>query len=542
MNKFMKRTTIGSVMRGVCYGFAALLFAASCANDDVAQDEKQKKDNIPAGTTVFTGTSQPDATTRTAILNHTKGTGASVNWNSTDKIWVKDDAGTWQQSATATIPSAANQSFAKFSLSGTYTGASHDIIYTNTAVTGSQPQVEIKATQTQSAPNNFDHAGESGGCGIATGNKAGNDYTFTLNHKASYLCLIPRTTNEYVKRSKLIKVEIMSDDEIAGTYNMAADGTLTLASGGSKTITVTTGSGFAIDNTADDMSKNATYAVVAPGTHTFRIRYWLRNTTDNPEGTIEGTVSKIVTLNCTAGSIHDITANLDLHDYDGDHYYMWDAQEQYWKGHEWNHGGSQPTINYWLPGATISNDYAKNNSDPRFYNAAFTSGVDNPATHTSFKNLPNVNEMSWYCMYGDPRWDADELWTTMGHLYKGGMWFKKKSVLQAEGHYNSNTAYDGSDWRTAKKFGNWIVPLTLPSVSDANNYFYLPALGYYDTRDSGNLYNVRFYGTFWSSSASPQYSDRAYYLWFGAGNVYVREDYERHFGFRAQKFSDFGDN
>ena len=122
------------------------------------------------------------------------------------------------------------------------------------------------------------------------------------------------------------------------------------------------------------------------------------------------------------------------------------------------------------------------------------------------------------------------------------MWFKKKSVLQAEGHYNSNTAYDGSDWRTAKKFGNWIVPLTLPSVSDANNYFYLPALGYYDTRDSGNLYNVRFYGTFWSSSASPQYSDRAYYLWFGAGNVYVREDYERHFGFRAQKFSDFGDN
>ena len=97
MNKFMKRTTIGSVMRGMCYGFAALLFAASCANDDVAQDEKQKKENIPAGTTVFTGTSQPETTTRTAILNHTKGTGASVNWSSADKIWVKDDGGTWQQ-------------------------------------------------------------------------------------------------------------------------------------------------------------------------------------------------------------------------------------------------------------------------------------------------------------------------------------------------------------------------------------------------------------------------------------------------------------
>ena len=44
MNKFMKRITIGSVMRGICYGFAALLFAASCANDDVAQENKQKKE------------------------------------------------------------------------------------------------------------------------------------------------------------------------------------------------------------------------------------------------------------------------------------------------------------------------------------------------------------------------------------------------------------------------------------------------------------------------------------------------------------------
>ena len=95
MNKFMKRTTIGSAMRSLCYGFAALLFAASCANDDVAQNEKQKKDNTPAGATVFTGTSQTEATTRTAILNHTKGSDASVNWSSTDKIWVKDDGGHW---------------------------------------------------------------------------------------------------------------------------------------------------------------------------------------------------------------------------------------------------------------------------------------------------------------------------------------------------------------------------------------------------------------------------------------------------------------
>ena len=517
-------------MQSMCYGFAALLLTVSCTNDDTLQEGKQKKTDTPTGSTVFTGTSQPDATTRTAILNHTKGAGASVNWSSTDKIWVKDDAGTWQQSATATIPSAANQSFAKFSLSGTYTGASHDIIYTNTAVTGSQPQVEIKATQTQSAPNNFDHAGASGDCGIATGNKVGNGYAFTLNHKASYLCFIPRTTNEYVKRSTLIKVEIMSDDEIAGTYNMAADGTLTLASGGSKTITVTTGSGFAIDNSADDMSKNATYAVVAPGTHTFRIRYWLRNTTDNPRGAIEGTVSKIITLNCAAGSIQDITANLNPHDYDGDHYYMWDAQEQYWKGHEWNLGGSQPT----LTTQSASSDYPQNSSDPnnRWYNTRYPGyGISNPALH-SCKDLPNANELTWYAVYGEPRWDADELWTTMGHLYKGGMWFKKKSALQAEGNYNSNTAYDGSDWRTSSKSQNWTPSQTLPSAADANNYFYLPTLGYYN---AGRLTFVGDAGFYWSSSANPWDSDGAFNLSFNSGYVAVGSGY-RHLGFPAEAF------
>ena len=523
MNKFMNRTTIGSVMRGICYGFAALLFAASCANDNVTQDEKQNKDNIPTGATLFTGASQPEVKVRTAILNHTKGAGASVNWSSTDKIWVKDDGGNWQQSTTTIIPSAANPSFAKFALSGTYTGASHDILYTNMAVTGTQPQVEIKAEQTQSAPNNFDHAGVSGDCGIATGNKSGSDYAFTLNHKASYLCFIPRTSNEYVKRSKLIKVEIMSDDDIAGTYDIAADGSLTLASGGSKTITVTTGSGFDIDNTADDMSKNATYAVVAPGTHTFRIRYWLRNTTDNPYGPIEGTVSKIVTLNCTAGSIHDITANLNPHDYDGDHYYMWDAKEQYWKGYEWTKklagNTGQPTLSN-----GSSSNYPQSNSDvSRWYNEG--SGAFQ-ATQ-SCATLPNANELSWYVMYGDPRWDYDELWTTMGHLYKYGMWFKKKSVLQAEGNYDTEKSADRTtDLRTTgNRYDNdsrSINSGVLPSAADAGNYFFLPALGSYD---NGRLKNIGGYTCYWSSSAYPGYSIYAYCLYIMGGTAIVSSDY-----------------
>ena len=536
MNKFMKRTTIGSVMLGMCYGFAALLFAASCANDDVAQDEKQKKDNIPAGATVFTGTSQPETTTRTAILNHTKGTGASVNWSSTDKIWVKDDGGTWQQSGTVMIPSVANKAEGVFALSGTYTGTTHDILYTNKSVSGTQPQVEIKAAQTQSAPNNFDHAGESGDCGIATGNKDGNVYNFTLNHKASYLCFIPRSSNAYVNRSKLTGVEIISDDDIAGTYNIAADGTLTLTSGGSKAITVKAGvgssSGFAIDNSADNMSKNAIYAVVAPGTHKFRIRYWLRNTTDSPNGPIVGTVSKIVTLNCTAGSIHDITANLDPHDYDGDHYYMWDAQEQYWKGHEWwSANKDQPT----LTSQPVNQNYAKINTDSRWYNEG--GGSARFDATQSCATLPNANEISWYAMYGDPRWDKDELWTTMGHLYKGGMWFKKKSVLQAEHNYDTEKSADNTtDLRTTYKYysntNSSRINSGLPSAADAGNYFYLPALGCYYF---GQLDGFGDYGDSWSSSANPWYSGTAYNLYFRSGLVSVNYG-SRDAGFRIGRF------
>ena len=522
----MKRTTIGSVMRSMCYGFAALLFAASCANDDVAQNEKQKKDNTPAGATVFTGTSQPETTTRTAILNHTKGAGASVNWSSTDKIWVKDDGGNWQQSGAVTFPFAANKAQGMFALSGTYTGSTHDILYTNKTISGTQPQVEIKTTQTQSAPNNFDHAGESGDFGIAAGNKTGDIYKFTLNHKAAYLCFIPRSSNPYVNRSKLIKVEIMSDDDIAGTYDIAANGALTLVSGGSKTITVITGSGFAIDNSADDMSKNATYAVVAPGTHTFRIRYWLRNTTDNPAGTIDGTVSKIITLNCTAGSIQDITANLDPHDYDGNHYYMWDAQNQYWAGY----GGSQPTIN-----GNSSNSYAQNTSDNRYYNNSFPgSGISNFAIHTPCKDLLNANEMSWYVVYGSPHWDADELWTTMGHLYKGGMWFKKKSTLLSENKYDTEKSADGTtDLRTVyKMYANTSVTSDILSTADVSKFFYLPAIGNYL---SGQLNGIGLYTNYWSSSATPDSGGFAYNMYFTSGYVNINKN-PRDYGLRAEPF------
>ena len=118
------------------------------------------------------------------------------------------------------------------------------------------------------------------------------------------------------------------------------------------------------------------------------------------------------------------------------------------------------------------------------------------------------------------------------------MWFKKKSVLQAEGNYNTEKSADGtSDLRTTyKKYENRnssIYTSGLPSTTDAGKYFYLPASGLYN---SGQLYSVGFSGQWWSSSAHPQDSyGRAYDMSFNNGLVIV-DTPNRFNGFRAEVF------
>ena len=211
---------------------------------------------------------------------------------------------------------------------------------------------------------------------------------------------------------------------------------------------------------------------------------------------------------------------------------MWDAQQQYWYGYEWTKNlvgnTGQPTLNN-----GSSSNYAQSNSDvSRWYHEGGGSGrLD--ATHTSCKDLPNVNEMTWYCKYGDPRWDADELWTTMGHLYKGGMWFKKKSVLKADHHYDTEKSVDGTDWRTNDSSGDsWAAFQTLPSTADAGKYFYLPALGGYG---SGQLFGVGIAGYYWSSSARSGNSNSTYALSFHHDRANVG-DCSRSYGLRVGGF------
>ena len=501
--------------------FCGLTFAfVSCANEDVAQNPNST-DNDKNLTTFSAG----DPSTRTSMESDGK-----FFWEAGDKIWVKDDDGAWRQSSNA--PTAKTASF-KFKVPGKFTQSSTYKVY-YPGKNGNQNQVTISANQSQAEPNTTTHFGTSGDCGMATATKVPGkqQFAFTLDHKAAYLLFLPRTSNTILHDCYLTKVEVNSDNDITSTYTLdPVTGKLTGTGTGKQIVLTTKGSGtyangFPLTNNATSEATNGSYVVIKPGTHTLKIRYWVKDVATNVEGTITKTLASAT---YDQNKYYNITANLNVKDYDGDHYYMWDAQDQYWKGHEWWSGNKdQPVLNL-----NSNGNYPKNNSDSRYYNTSSPGNyISNPAIH-SCKDLPNVNEMTWYAAKGDPRWDANELWTTMGHLYKGGMWFKKKSVLQAEGHYNSNTAVDGTDWRTLNKQNNWAAYPSLPSVADANKYFYLPALGWY--WHTGQLSDVGNIGYYWSSSAVAMGGSSAYYMEFYSGHVYVNTGY-RGTGYRVGGF------
>ncbi len=510
----MKKYSFASCFKSMALVFGIGLALASCANEDIAQNQKGK-DNDANLTTFATG----DPATRTSMESN-----GTFYWESGDKIWVKDDNGAWQQSSNA--PTEKTASF-EFKVPGKFTKSNTYKVY-YPGKNGNQDQVSIVANQSQAEPNTTAHFGTAGDCGMADAawSNAKNGFAFTLDHKAAYLLFLPRTSNTILHNCYLTKVEVNSDNDITSTYTLApTTGELT-GTGTGKQIIVSTGgsgtyaNGFPLTNNATSAATNGAYVVIKPGTHILKIRYWVKDVATGVEGTITKTLASAT---YDQNKYYNITANLDVKNYDGDKYYMWDAQEQYWKGQEWDLGGSQPTF----IGQPAGN-YAQNNSDAsRWYHEGGGSGRFD-ATQ-SCATLPNVNEMTWYAAKGEPRWDGDELWTTMGHLYKGGMWFKKKANISG---YNPNTAVDGNDWRTNSIGRGWSVSHTLPDAADAGNYFYLPALGYYS---SGRLYNVGGIGFYWSSSAYPWISLSACYLLFSSGNVLVGSS-SRFYGYRAEAF------
>ena len=522
MKKYLFKTQLLS-LAALC---GIVLAFASCANEDVAQNTTGPESDNDKNLTAFVA--GDEVMTRTS-LDYNSG---NFYWEAGDYIYVKDDNGVLQKSSNA--PTSKVASF-KYMVPGKFTASSSYKVY-YLGKNSSDNSVTISTNQSQTTPDNTVHFGTVGDYGTATANKVSSkqQFKFELEHQPAYLVFQPYTSNTILHDCYLTKVEVSSDNDIAETYTVnPTTGSLVASSGtGAKQIVLATqdptsgstyNNGFPLTNNSASVTTNGAYMVIKPGTHTLRVRYWVKDVATDVEGTITKTYSSTA---YASNTYYDMTADLNVKDYRGDKYYMWDAQQNYWSGHEWN------SANPWQPTLTsqpANPNYPQSNTDLRYRNEAFTYGVDNPATHTSCKDLPNVNEMTWYAAKGDPRWDADELWTTMGHLYKGGMWFKKKAYISG---YNSNTSVYGTDWRTTNGNHTWSASQTLPSAADAGNYFYLPALGKYL---SGGLADVGYRGGYWSSSAYPWGGNDAYSLDFGSGDVNVG-NYSRVRGYRVDGF------
>ena len=492
----------------------ALAFA-SCANEDVAQSTTGTETENDKNLTTFVA--GDEAKTRTTMDYNT----GAFYWENGDYIYVKDDDGTWQKSNNA--PSGKIASF-KFKVPGKFKNHTTYKVY-YPGKNGNRDQVTIPATQTQRTPNTTDHFGESGDCGTADASKQSNgSFAFALDHQAAILVFQPYTSNTVLKDCYLTKVEVSSDNDISHTYTLdPTSGELT-GTGSGKQIILTTGgsgsnpNGFPLTNTSASVSTNGAYMVIKPGTHILKIRYWVKDVATNVEGTITKVLSS---FNYVKNTYYDMTASLDVKDYDGDHYYMWDAQDQYWKGHEWwSANKDQPVLN-----SGSNSNYAKNNTDSRYYHE----GILSNATQSCI-GIPNVNEMAWYAAKGDPRWDQYELWTSMGHLRRSGMWLLKKENISG---YTDNNAPGGIDWRIGSHYNiTWPVSVTLPSAADASRYFFLPSLGEYL---NGNPYNLGSAGNYWSSSTAASHSSLSYELTFSSSGVSVLPAY-RFYGKRVQAF------
>ena len=503
--------------------FSMALTAVSCANEDIVQNGKTGDNGKGFATFVADAPTQ----TRTSIDYAT----GNFYWEEGDKIYVKDDDGTIQVSNAVDAAHAHSVSF-KFKVPGKFGGsATYKVYYLGK--NGGGNQVTIPTAQTQTKPNATDHLGDSGdyGTATATGTIGGDVFSFQLEHQATYLVFQPYTSNAILQNCYLTKVEVTSDNDIAETYTVnTSTGNLDASAGGKQIILTTkdpvAGStnekGFSFTNAASISTADKIYMLIKPGTHTLKVRYWVKDYDTN----VEGTITKVLpSFNYDKNTYYDMTANLNVKDYDGNHYYMWDAEKQYWYGYEWTKhltgNTGQPTLN-----GNSSSNYAQSNSDvSRWYHE----GSGTFQATQSCDTLPNVNEMTWYAAKGDPRWDSDELWTTMGHLYKGGMWFKKKANIIG---YDPNTAVDGTDWRTNGNATNWPASSTLPDAADAGSYFYMPALGCYF---SGQLSYVGVFGFYWSSSTHPWGSNYAYAMDFYSARVRISNG-RRIDGFRVAAF------
>ena len=510
---------------------AASVLMSSCSNDE--STATTTNDQLTAFTggvvtevpmeRVQIGTSDsstvvPGFTTRTSMNRSGIGVQGTFLWEPKDVIYVEDDKKKLCKSKSTITHAVARTTFL---VDGTYTkNSQYDVYYCGTNTSAGAKKVVIAGSQTQVAFNNTKHFGAAGDCGVATATKATvagkSGYRFNLEHKASYLCFLPYMALKVQRANfRIQRIEITSDNSIAGTYDLTQSGFSATGTNESKTITLDVGTdGLLLANQTAETPNiyNSLYVVIAPGTHALKVKY----TVSDAKNTVMTITKSYKSHNFGANKICDIPVNLGVRHYSGRNYYMWDARENYWSGHEWDASVAwQPTVK----GAENAGYPKRKDADgARWYHEG--RGSFEASVNPLFKQLPNANEIGWYVLKGDGQWDDSTWWEVFGQLHTGGMWLKKLSVIAKENGKEpaalkqadpngKNLLQNSDNYSFFPKRGK-------PADSVIDKYFFLPSLGYYGY---GKLYEFGSSGDYWSSSAYPSNSNHVYTLYITDGYV-----------------------
>ena len=416
---------------------STLLLTAACASEDTTGKQEQKQENKTDGLTTFV---MPN-TRATRTTAEYDGSGIDFYWTEGDRLWVNN--GTLIQDTknnissklvpNPTTPTAVKRAAtASFSFTGNYTAPNYPVRYTGkNSTTGDK--VTIKAQQNQTTPNDASHLGESGDCGTATAHKTytaeGIDYRFTLDHKASYLTLLPYSTVNFSTSVKLTQIKITADEALSGQFNFDDSGidlssrptptitnrsiTLTLNGGGTN--------GFKIPIAAKK-EDNASIIVLPPGTYNnVSIEYSLYDQTSTKSAIIK---REYATLTFIPGKNKKITTNLQMPIY-------------------------ITPMGPWKEG------------------------------------VPNVNQALWYMWKGDPHLDKTSIYaarrtaTLPANICRGGLWIKKKDKIPG---FNAATAHDGANhikYANGVYYGeinNYAIPLPTGIPTNINDYYFLPSV------------------------------------------------------------------
>ena len=452
---------------------------ASCSQEEELVNPNPTDPTTKPGRTVFSAGG--DNGTRTTMDKN-----RVYYWQYNDQIWVKD-GGTWIKSSDSEM--APDNKTANFYFNKVMTADSYEVLYTG--FNSNDPTKVTIPTIMQYGPG--DRIGVRGDCGVATATRNANGtYSFALLHKGSYLGIAPLKVSYLNRQYAWTKMEIISNKVISGTYPFSSNGIdTTNVTSPSKSITLMGGDAehpTRFQNYDNNGNYNYFYTVIPPVYRQLDVKYYFVDL-ENPADTMTYT-KRLQPRQWIENNVVQFRHAVNPH------FYSWDAP------------------------ATEPHDGIGNKSNHNATAPVFTKATNVCAT------MPNPNEMAWYILNGDPRWDDVTEWTIDGgaSYHTGGVWIKKKNFITG---FSEEVAPNGRDYRSSD-IGISAVRINNDTYRtggkpNGNQYFFLPALGFIYTNNI-DVVNMGTEGHYWSSYSSTINSYEiplAYNLGFDNNMIYL---------------------